>query len=191
MRADDFAATGQPEIVVGCGIAPIVSECFQAPAAGTAYSLLFGITHPTSRGSVRISGRELGDPLIIDPAYLQTGRDRALFRKALEAARTIGHGDELAGWRERELLPGALNSAAEIDDFIARSVITHHHPCGTCRMGKDPDAVVDADLRLKALDNLFVVDASIMPSLTAGPIHAAVLAIAETFARRHREILQS
>ncbi|WP_179296122.1 GMC family oxidoreductase [Mesorhizobium sp. WSM4312] len=185
MRADSFTAAGQPEIVVGCGVAPIVSERFKAPAAGTAYSLLFGITHPTSRGSVRISGPELGDRLIIDPAYLHTGRDRERFRTALEAARTIGHRDELAGWRERELLPGALNSAAEMDDFIARSVITHHHPCGTCRMGKDPDAVVDANLRLKALDNLFVVDASIMPNLTAGPIHAAVLAIAETFARQY------
>lgn len=191
MRADSFTAGGQPEIVVGCGIAPIVSECFQAPAAGAAYSLLFGITHPTSRGSLRISGADLGDRLIIDPAYLQTGRDRALFRRALEAARTIGHRNELAGWRERELLPGTLNNAAEMDDFIARSVITHHHPCGTCRMGKDSDAVVDTDLRLKALDNLFVVDASVMPNLTSGPIHAAVLAIAETFARRHREILQS
>ncbi|TPM26854.1 GMC family oxidoreductase [Mesorhizobium sp. B2-3-4] len=183
ISAAGFTATGQPEIVVGCGIAPIVSERFQAPAAGTAYSLLFGITHPASRGSVSISGPELGDRLIIDPQYLQSGRDRELFRQALEAARTIGHRDELADWRERELLPGTLNSTAEMDDFIARSVITHHHPCGTCRMGKDQDAVVDADLRLKALDNLFVVDASVMPSLTAGPIHAAVLAIAETFAR--------
>lgn len=188
MRADGLAATGQPEIVVGCGVAPIVSERFQAPAAGTSYSLLFGITHPTSRGSLRISGPEVGDRLIIDPAYLQTGRDRELFRQALEAARTIGHKEELAGWRERELLPSTLNSAAEMDDFIAQSVITHHHPCGTCRMGKDPDAVVDANLRLKALDNLFVVDASIMPNLTAGPIHAAVLAIAETFARSHRKM---
>ncbi|TPL92736.1 GMC family oxidoreductase [Mesorhizobium sp. B2-3-12] len=184
MRADGFTGTGQPEIVVGCGVAPIVSESFEAPAPGTAYSLLFGITHPTSRGSVRISGPELDDRLIIDPAYLQSNRDRALFRQALEAARTIGHRGELAGWRERELLPGTLNGVAEMDDFIARAVITHHHPCGTCRMGKDPDAVVDADLRLKALDNVFVVDASVMPSLTAGPIHAAVLAIAETFARR-------
>ena len=183
MRAAEFTAAGQPQIVVGCGVAPIVSERFEAPAAGTAYSLLFGITHPASRGSVRISGPEIGDRLIIDPAYLQTGRDRELFRQALEAARAIGHRDELTDWRERELLPGTLNGAAEIDDFVAQSVITHHHPCGTCRMGKDADAVVDSDLRLKALDNLFIVDASIMPSLTAGPIHAAVLAIAETFAR--------
>lgn len=183
MRAGDFAASGQPEIVVGCGVAPIVSERFEAPAAGSAYSLLFGITHPTSRGSLRISGPELGDRLVIDPAYLQTDSDRALFRQALEAAREIGHHDALADWRERELLPGPLGSVAEIDDFIARAVITHHHPSGTCRMGKDADAVVEPDLRLKALDNLFVVDASVMPSLTAGPIHAAVLAIAETFSR--------
>jgi pyridoxine 4-oxidase len=164
-------------------VAPIVSERFEAPAAGTAYSLLFGITHPTSRGSVRLSGPELGDRLVVDPAYLQTGRDRELFRRALEAARAIGHRKELADWRGRELMPRALNSVAEIDDFIAQAVITHHHPCGTCRMGNDENAVVNPDLRLKALDNLFVVDASIMPNLTAGPIHAAVLAIAETFAR--------
>jgi len=183
MRAGDFTATGQPQIVVGCGVAPIVSERFEAPAPGTAYSLLFGVTHPTSRGSVSISGPEIGDRLVIDPAYLQTDRDRELFRYALEAAQAIGHREELADWRERELLPGPLNTVSEIDDFIARAVITHHHPCGTCRMGSDADAVVDANLRLKGLDNLFIVDASIMPSLTAGPIHAAVLAIAETFAR--------
>ncbi|WP_290886848.1 GMC family oxidoreductase [Hoeflea sp.] len=183
MRAGDFTATGQPQIVVGCGVAPIVSERFQAPDAGTAYSLLFGITHPTSRGHLQISGPELADRLIIDPAYLQTGDDRKLFRAALDAARTIGQADELAEWRERELRPGALNTTAEIDDFIANAVITHHHPCGTCRMGKDDGAVVNSDLRLKSLDNLYVVDASVMPSLTAGPIHAAVLAIAQTFAR--------
>jgi pyridoxine 4-oxidase len=66
MRAGDFTATGQPDIVVGCGIAPIVSERFKAPAAGTAYSLLFGITHPTSRGSLRIIGPEPHDRLLID-----------------------------------------------------------------------------------------------------------------------------
>jgi choline dehydrogenase-like flavoprotein len=183
MRAGGFTATGQPQIVVGCGVAPIVSECFQPPANGTAYSLLFGITHPTSRGSIRISGPELNDRLIIDPAYLQTDSDRSLFRQALEAARAIGHCDGLAEWRERELLPGALTGTAEIDSFIAQAVITHHHPCGTCRMGSDEDAVVDSQLRLRGVQNLFVVDASVIPSLTSGPIHAAVLAIAESFAR--------
>jgi pyridoxine 4-oxidase len=183
MKAGSFAASGQPEIVVGCGVAPIVSERFQAPAPGTVYSLLFGITHPTSRGEIRITGPEIADRLLIDPAYLQTGSDRTLFRKALEAARAIGGHSALTEWRERELLPAPLTTDTETDDFIAQAVITHHHPCGTCRMGTDAGAVVDANLRLNGLDNVFVVDASVMPTLTAGPIHAAVLAIAETFAR--------
>ncbi|MEZ5721430.1 MAG: GMC oxidoreductase [Paracoccaceae bacterium] len=183
MRAGDFTATGQPEIVVGCGVAPIVSERLTAPGPGAAYSLLFGVTHPTSRGTLRISGPELDDRLIIDPAYLQTDHDRRMMRAALAAARTIGHADGLSEWRGEEIYPGRRDRAAEIDAFIADAVITHHHPCGTCRMGKDAGAVVDADLRFTGLDNLFVVDASVLPNLTAGPIHAAVLAIAETFAR--------
>ena len=183
MKAGDFTATGQPDIVVGCGVAPIVSECFEAPEPGTAFSFLIGVTHPTSRGSLRITGPELGDPLIIDPAYLSTENDRAKFRAALKAARTIGSHAGLDEWRDREIFPGEMETDAELDDFIAKAAITHHHPCGTCRMGKDEAAVVDADLKLKALDNLYVVDASVMPTLTAGPIHAAVLAVAETFTR--------
>lgn len=184
MRAGAFTGGGRPEIVVGCGIAPIVSECFMPMALGTAYSLLFGVTHPTSRGSLRITGAEPGDALRIDPAYLQTERDRRLFREALAAARGIGHQPELDDWREREVLPGSIETQADIDRFIAEAAITHHHPCGTCRMGRDECSVVDGNLKLRGLDNLHVVDGSVIPSLTAGPIHAAILAIAETFARR-------
>ncbi len=184
MRPGDFTGGGRPEIVVGCGIAPIVSERFVPPAAGSAYSLLFGVTNPTSRGSLRVTGPEPGDRLRIDPAYLQTEHDRRLFRQALAAAREIGHRPELADWCESEILPGPLQTQAEIDRFIAEAAITHHHPCGTCRMGHDPRSVVDADLKLRGLDNLHIVDGSVLPSLTAGPIHAAILAIAETFARQ-------
>lgn len=181
MRAGDFSADGQPEIVVGCGVAPIVSECFDAPPAGSAYSFLFGVTHPTSRGEIRITGAQPTDPLHIDPRYLQTDHDRTLFRSALNAAREIGHRAELDEWRDHEILPGPLKTNDDIDAFIARAVITHHHPSGSCRMGKDDRSVVDSDLRLRGLDNLYVVDGSVLPSLTAGPIHAAVQAIAENF----------
>lgn len=183
MRAGDFTAGGQPQIVVGCGVAPIVSESFQAPPAGAAYSFLFGVTHPTSRGELRITGPEPGDALHIDPRYLSTDHDRRMFRAALAAAREIGQRPELAAWRDRELLPGpTIGTEADADAFIARAAITHHHPSGTCRMGADDRAPVDADLRLRGLDNLAVVDASVLPGLTAGPIHAAVLAVAETWA---------
>jgi len=183
MRAGDFAGKGRPEIVVGCGVAPIVSERFTPPAAGTAYSFLFGVTNPSSRGSLKITGPEPGDRISIDPCYLQTERDRALFRAALAAAREIGNRPELGEWRERELLPGPLQTQADIDRFIAEAAITHHHPSGTCRMGKDEGSVVDPDLRLRGVDNLHVVDGSVLPNLTAGPIHAAILAVAETFVR--------
>jgi len=181
MRAGNFSADGQPEIVVGCGVAPIVSESFSAPPAGSAYSFLFGVTHPTSRGEIRITGAQPTDPLHIDPRYLQTDHDRTLFRAALNAAREIGNHSELDEWRDHEMLPGPLKTNDDIDAFVAKAVITHHHPSGTCRMGKDDRSVVDSDLRLRGLDNLYVVDGSVLPSLTAGPIHAAVQAIAENF----------
>jgi pyridoxine 4-oxidase len=60
--------------------------------------------------------------------------------------------------------------------------MTHHHPVGTCRMGRAAGSVVDADLKLHGFEQLYVVDASVIPVIPSGPIHAAVLAIAETFA---------
>ena len=68
---------------------------------------------------------------------------------------------------------------ADADEFIARAVITHHHPVGTCSLG----TVVDGDLRVHGMENLFVVDASVIPRITTGPINAAVVAIAETWAQ--------
>jgi pyridoxine 4-oxidase len=60
--------------------------------------------------------------------------------------------------------------------------MTHHHPVGTCRMGRSAGSVVDADLKLHGSERLFVADASVIPAIPSGPIHAAVIAIAETFA---------
>ncbi|TBW41335.1 pyridoxine 4-oxidase [Siculibacillus lacustris] len=184
LDADDpTRAGGPPDVVLGCVVAPSVSEGFAAPAYGTAYTLLSGVTHPTSRGRLTVTGPSVGDAPLIDPAYLSTDHDRRLMRRALELAREVGAGAALAGWRAEEILPGLdVRSPAAVDDFLQRAVITHHHPVGTCRMGADADAVVDADLRLCGCDGAFVVDASVIPTITSGPIHAAVLAIAETFA---------
>ncbi len=180
---DPTIAEGRPDVVLGCVIGPAASECFTAPAPGEAYTLLFGVTHPTSRGHLAITGPGIGDRPMIDPAYMQTDHDRRLFRRALDYARMVGHGAEMEEWRAEEVLPGkAAMSEAEIDAFIAKAVITHHHPVGTCRMGADEAAPVDADLKFRGLDNLYVVDASVIPSITSGPVHAAVLAIAENFA---------
>lgn len=178
---------GAADIVVGCVVGPSTSESFspselEGAVPGEAYTLLFGVTNPTSRGSLRISGPEIDDEPMIDPRYLETSHDRAAFRAALEHARLVGSSAGLDGWRDREVLPLGTLTDAEADAFVARAAITHHHPVGTLRMGADDDAPVTPDLRFRGLDGLRVVDASVIPSITAGPVHAAVLAIAESFA---------
>jgi len=183
------ATSGAVDMVVGCVVGPSFSESFAETNAATVqpgegYTLLFGVTNPTSRGSLRISGPSISDEPVIDPNYLDTEHDRATFRAALEHARLVGSSAGLDGWRTEEVLPGAgaALTEAEADAFIAAAAITHHHPVGTLRMGASDDAPVTPDLRFRGLDNLFVVDASVIPSITAGPVHAAVLAIAESFA---------
>lgn len=175
--------TGVPDVVVGCVAAPVVTECFERPASGTAFTLLSGVTHPTSRGRLALSGPGLDDAPLIDPAYLATDHDRRLVRKALDLARLIGRQPELEEWRAQEIYPGIeCKSDADLDAFLQRAVMTHHHPVGTCRMGAAPGSVVDGELKLYGFEGLHVVDASVMPRITSGPVHAAVLAIAETFA---------
>ncbi|MEP4030486.1 GMC family oxidoreductase N-terminal domain-containing protein [Roseibium polysiphoniae] len=184
LSAEDLAKSiGKPDVVLGCVTGPSVSECFEAPAPGEAYTFLFGVTHPTSRGFLKPTGPGLADKPLLDPAYLQTEADRAYFRRALEYAREVGHSEVMSDWRLEEVLPGKdARTAEEFDTFIARAAITHHHPIGTCRMGADDEAIVDDNLKVNGLDNLHIVDASVFPSLTSGPVHAAILAVAETFA---------
>jgi len=181
--ADITRGDGAPDIVLGCVAAPSVSECLEAPAHGSAYTILSGVTQPTSRGRIKVTGPHIADAPIIDPAYLSTEHDRALACKALELARFVGGQQALAAWRAEEIYPGMdCRSHADLAEFISRAVITHHHPVGTCRMGADDGNVVNADLQLLGLERAYIVDASVIPQITSGPIHAAVLAIAEVFA---------
>jgi len=184
--ADIRERDAQPDVVLGCVCAPSVAESFPQPQPGTTYTLLCGVTRPTSRGQIRLTGAHSRDQLLIDPAYLQTDYDRQTFLKALKIARQIGSDAALDAWREKEWLPGAeIQDDAALNDFIARAVITHHHPVGTCQMGKTAsDSVVDGRLRIHGLENGYVVDASVIPSITSGPVHAALLALAESFAGR-------
>jgi len=185
---DPRRANGPPDIVLGCGVAPIVSEVFEAPAPGTAWTILVGGTHPASRGSLRPLGPEWDAPVSIDPAYLAEPEDRAALRRGLRVARHLARQEPLAPWCGEELLPGpevADEDDTALDAFLARAVITHHHPAGTCRMGPADDAgsVVDGSLRIVGLDGVAVVDASVIPRLPSGPINAAVIALAETWSR--------
>jgi pyridoxine 4-oxidase len=184
VHSGDLTRTdGVPDVVLACVAAPSVTECFERPAMGSAYTILSGVTHPTSRGRIALTGPDVADLPEINPEYLSTEHDRRLARRALELARMVGRQPALAEWRAEEIYPGAdCRSEADLDAFLERAVMTHHHPVGTCRMGHAAGSVVNADLKLHGFERLYVVDASVIPAITSGPIHAAVIAIAETFA---------
>jgi choline dehydrogenase-like flavoprotein len=83
-------------------------------------------------------------------------------------------------WRAEELLPGPqVACKADRLAFLERAAFTHHHPVGTCRMGRGEAAVVGPDLAVRGVEGLYVIDASVMPRITTGPTNAAVIAIAE------------
>ena len=169
-----------PEIVVACVVLPVTTEQFVPPPLGSAYTLMFGFTHPRSRGAVRLASADERVPPLIDPNYLAESYDRETYLAALEAAQAIGGAPALAGWRAEELLPGpAATGKAERLAFLQKVAFTHHHPVGTCRMGVDSRAVVDPNLAVRGLENLYVCDASVFPSITTGPVNAAVIALAE------------
>ena len=174
-----------PDLVVACVTLPVVSEALaeriRIPASGEAYTLMFGITHPQSRGRLTIASADPHAKPIIDPAYLSAPEDRLQFLEALDWARRLGGADAYAPWRGEELLPQPADLAGEDARlaFIEHAAFTHHHPVGTCRMGTDAAAVVRPDLSVPGVPGLHVVDGSILPSLTTGPVNAAIVAVAE------------
>ena len=95
----------------------------------------------------------------------------------LARAQAVGHAPALDDWRAEEVLPGpAVKTRADRLAFLEKAAFTHHHPTGTCRMGVGGEAVVGPDLKVRGMDGLYVCDASVLPSITTGPINAAIVA---------------
>ncbi|MEO1190722.1 MAG: GMC family oxidoreductase N-terminal domain-containing protein [Pseudomonadota bacterium] len=170
-----------PDLVLACVIAPVVTPAFAAPASGSAYTLMFGFTRPLSRGTLSLASADPAAAPRLDPNYLSEPADREAYLLALERAQEVGHAPELAAWRQAELLPGpGCRSRQARLAFLAQAAHTHHHPVGTCRMGLDAAAPVEAKtLALRGIEGLHVIDGSLLPEITTGPCNAAILAIAE------------
>lgn len=135
---------------------------------------------PESRGRIVIDSRDPQAAPLIFPNYLDAERDRKVVIRGLKLGRAICGDRALARYLAEELAPGA--DAVRDDELLAYARAygrTLYHPVGTCRMGPDPEAVVDADLRVKGVAGLRVVDASIMPTLVSGNTNAPTIAIAE------------
>ena len=137
---------------------------------------------PTSRGHLSLVSADPNDAVEIHQNFLGTEDEWGVMRRALRMIRDLVGSDALADFAGDELAPGAqAQSDAELDAHVRKTMITVHHPVGTCKMGAvdDPMAVVDGELRVRGVENLRVVDASVMPDLIAGATNAPVIMIAE------------
>lgn len=135
---------------------------------------------PESRGTVTLASRNPFDAPLIDPCYLAEEVDRRTMRDSVRIVRDICGQEALNLYRGDELRPGAqVRTDAEIDAWIRQNAETIYHPVGTCRMGVDDKAPVDEELRVRGVDGLRVIDASVIPTLVGGNTNAPTIMIAE------------
>jgi choline dehydrogenase len=164
-----------PDLQLFPVLLPVVPPGHEAPAAG--FALLAAVTAPDSRGTVRLASADPAAAPLIDPGFLRDGRDLDRLAAGLTLIRSATAG---AFAPAAEAWPGAgVRTDAGLRDYIRRTVGSYYHPAGTCRMGSDPGAVVDPDLRVYGITGLRIADASVLPIIPNAPLNATVLAVAE------------
>jgi choline dehydrogenase-like flavoprotein len=187
----DFEAGFTPIGVVGADAGDTTAETLES--AGThdvrnmkllrrpTVTLYVSLLHPRSRGAIELRSPTPADPPVIRHRMFGDGRD---LRDLVDACRRIREVFDTSPLREHvvsEALPGAeVHSDDEWDAFVrSRSGFGAQHPSCTCRMGTDDMAVVDPQLRVRGVEGLRVVDASVMPEVTSGNTNAPTIMIAE------------
>lgn len=135
---------------------------------------------PSSRGRIRLTRSHAHAKPTIEPNYLSHTEDLVTLRRGLRLARAIAGQPSFAALRGREIDPGEeIETDDQVDDWIRANATTAYHPVGTCRMGSDESAVVDAALRVRGVEGLRVADASVMPVITSGNTNAPTIMIGE------------
>lgn len=146
------------------------------------YFLHMAVLRPATRGTLELRSADPAARPSMRPRFLEDDRDVQALASALREARRIVARPALARLSGAELMPGrAIQDDAALERFIRDKVATTYHPVGTCRMGpaRDPEAVVDAELRVHGVAGLRVADASIMPNLIGGNTSAPSMMIGE------------
>jgi choline dehydrogenase len=182
----------RPELAtpdVKISVAPFSSDKLQDglhPWSGfalTAYQL-----RPESRGEIRLKSTNPADPPAMFPNYLATETDRRAIVEGLKIGRRILATSHMQHFITEEYQPGpSVASDEQLLDHARSSGSTVFHPTSTCKMGMDPMAVVDPELRVHGMQGLRVVDASIMPTVVSGNTNAATIMIGEKAADMVRQ----
>jgi 4-pyridoxate dehydrogenase len=172
-----------PDIQLLFNAAPMTAYPYLAPfrrAYADGFACRAVLLRPDSRGELRLASADPAAAPRIRQNFLSTEKDRKTLRDGVRMVRAVAAQPAMRPFIASEIAPGS-DADADIDALIRATGITVHHPIGTCRMGaaSDPLAVVDSSLRVRGVDDLRVVDASVMPDLVGGNINAPVIMIAE------------
>lgn len=171
----------RPDIQIHAVLA-LMRDHGKTRATEDGFSLHLCQLRPESRGHIGIASPDpFADPVIL-ANYLATPEDRRVMREAVRIGRRVAEQPALDPYRVAELAPGPdVRTDDEVDAWVRATAETIYHPVGTCKMGTadDPMAVVGADLRVRGIAGLRVVDASVMPSLVSSNTNAPTIMIAE------------
>jgi choline dehydrogenase len=142
------------------------------------WMLLGAVSHPKSRGRIRLTGAGPADPVRIEANSLSDPDDLRLTIACVQRMREIANAAALRGFVKREVMPGDLD-VADLETFVRNGAVSYWHQVGTAKMGRDEMSVVDAELKVYGIDGLRVADGSIMPRVTTSNTMAPCVVIGE------------
>lgn len=179
LKSDE--ALDYPDIQVQLGpYAFSFSEEGVMPYERPAISASVNLSYPRNRGRVHLRSRDPGDAPVIDHQLLSDDHDVGRLAAACQRVREIFQAPSFDPYRVAERLPGeAVQTEQQWADYLRKTAFLGYHGVSTCRMGADAAAVVDAQLRLRGLAGLRIVDASVIPRLISGNTHGTVVMLAE------------
>jgi choline dehydrogenase len=177
-----------PDLMILSAQLPFVTDAIRAryPIPEEAFSIVLGLVRPQSRGFLRMRSARHDGPLEIQSNFLAEQADVDALVCAIGLGLDLSSRPAFRKLIERRVAPvrGLSLSRDEAVTFLRRSCSSYFHPVGTCAMGSDREAVVDAELRVRGVEGLRIADASIMPTITSANTNAPCVMIGEFAARR-------